>query len=419
MILLLVRPLLPTHTRVQRHMHAHTTPVAAQQAPDATLDTHVTAGSKRGRDKAWRSICAMGAYAASSRRRRSLRASARGHLDAVTKYITAGLSAGSLSRISSWSGKLQSFLLARARRLGHPRVTPEMMADVNNMLAFLAFVADQKKGRTRVSAALRAINFVRRLLALRPLADDPRVTLLVEGVRRLQPHLPKGAIPLPVILLSAVADTWGASKVWWKRMVATILIIAFLSLMRGAGILTVPDGTVTWVYGLHESRTPPRPESACSGALVLIPARKTTQTAPSWVPIREGRATQLLAAHVRWRKSSKNRNKFLFPSRRRRRSKDGRVRWAPHHSNRMSQASFVTLMRHALVQVCGMSERSARRFTIHSVRVGGINYYKRIGVPIGMRAIIASHKSLVTSRKYLRLLPAERLDELSTMVPHE
>ena len=291
-----------------------------------------------------------------------------------------------------------------------------MIADVNVMLEFLAFVADQNKGRTRVASAIRTINFIRRLLALDSLAGDPRVALLSEGVRRLRPHVPRGALPFPVILLTAIAQTWGSSQVWWKRMVATILVTAFLSLLRGAGILSAPRGTVTWVYGLQESQNPPRKGGPCSGALLLIPARKLSQSAPSWVPIREGIATQLLAAHVRWRRASRGTNRFLFPSRRRRRSKRGRVCWVPHQTNKLSQSSFVTLMRMALVEVCGISQRSAHRFTIHSVRVGGINYYKRIGIPIGIRAIIASHKSLVTSRQYLRLLPVERLHELGNMV---
>ena len=358
----------------------------------------------------------MGSYAPSRGRRRLLRVSTRDSLGAVAKYVTAGLSAGSLSRIASWASKLQDFLRDRARRAGYAAVTPAMMASPNVMLEFLAFVADQNKGRTRVGAALRAINFIRKLIALRPLADDPRVALLVEGVRRLHPHVPRGAVPFPVVLLTAIAQKWGSSGTWWKRMLATTLVVAFLSLLRGAGILSVPNGMVTWVFELTESHKPPLPGGRCSGALLLVPARKSKQSAPSWVPIREGIATQLLAAHVRWRKAHPNGNRFLFPSRRRRRNKHGRMGWAPHRSNRLSQSSFVTLMRSALVQVCGLSQNTASRFTIHSVRVGGINYYKRIGVPIGMRAKIASHKSLVTSRKYLRLLPVERLSELSDMV---
>ena len=124
----------------------------------------------------------------------------------------------------------------------------------------------------------------------------------------------------------------------------------------------------------------------------------------------------MLAAHVRWRATHAHANPFLFPSRRMKRVAHRRPVWVPHKSNRLSQASLLTLMRQALVQVCGLTVQQASRFAVHSLRVGGINYYKRIGVSIGMRAQIASHKSLATSRQYLRLLPAERLIELSAMV---
>ena len=150
--------------------------------------------------------------------------------------------------------------------------------------------------------------------------------------------------------------------------------------------------------------------------IILIPARKSSQSTPSWVPIRAGIASSVLAAHVRWRNTVADGNPFLFPSRRFSKTSRRRPVWVPHPTNRLSQASLLTLMRQALVQVCGLSADQASRFTVHSLRVGGINYYKRIGVPIGMRAQIASHKSLVTSRQYLRLLPAEKLVELSQMV---
>lgn len=290
-----------------------------------------------------------------------------------------------------------------------------MVNDNDLALRFLAATADENKGRTRVSAALRAVNFIRRLIGVTPLSDDPRIPMLREGVLRLQPHAPTGAVPFPVKLLVAVAHRWGASSKWWKRMVAAIMATAFLSLLRGAGVLSIPNGTVTWVHGLHESRAPPPPGASLSGALLLVPSRKSSQSAPSWVPIRDGIATNLLAAHVRWRESHATNNAFLFPSRRVSKLGSRRPAWVPHPANRMSQASLLGLIRQALVQVCGLTESQAARFTVHSLRVGGINYYKRIGVSIGMRAQIASHKSLSTSRKYLRLLPVEKLVELSMM----
>ena len=83
----------------------------------------------------------------------------------------------------------------------------------------------------------------------------------------------------------------------------------------------------------------------------------------------------------------------------------------------MSTTSLVTLLRLALRKICGLSKAQAVMFTAHSLKVGGINYYNQLGVSIGMRALIASHKSLATSRRYLRLLPAEQFEELKSMVP--
>ena len=108
-------------------------------------------------------------------------------------------------------------------------------------------------------------------------------------------------------------------------------------------------------------------------------------------------------------------NTFLFPSRKLQ-IKDGKRSWRPHPSNPLSPASFCTLIRMALRQVCGLTDEQAKIFSVHSLRVGGINYYKSIGVSIGMRAKIAAHKSLRTSRRYLRLLPIEQFHELDDMI---
>ena len=242
--------------------------------------------------------------------------------------------------------------------------------------------------------------------------------MLREGVLRSAPHAPSGALPFPGVLLIAIMDAWEFSPRWWERMTAIILLISFISLLRGAGILTVPANTVTWILGLTESMTPPRPRTDYTGVLLLVPARKSRQSQPSWVPVKRGRSTDMLARFVRWRSRRAGNNKFLFPSRSRRFTK-GRLAWVPHHSNRLSQGSFVTLMRQALMQVCGMSEANAKRFTLHSLRVGGINYYKRIGVPIRNRAAMASHKSIETSRGYLRMLPSEQIREIARVTgPH-
>ena len=60
----------------------------------------------------------------------------------------------------------------------------------------------------------------------------------------------------------------------------------------------------------------------------------------------------------------------------------------------MSGSSLLGLVRKALRLVCGLSAEKARRYTIHSLRVGGINYYRLLGVPLELRAQMAIQSSI-------------------------
>ena len=366
------------------------------------------------RNRAWLVIQRFLSLQPASVGRHGTARSSGGPNSAATKYITAGLSQQSLVRVSAWLQRFYVFLAFNNDLSSPSNVVLPQVRDNDLALDFLAYVADEDKGRSRVQVATRAINFIRRMMKIPPLSDDPRVAMLKAGVLRTHPHAPKGALPFPPVLLFAIADAWGNSTSWWKRMVALLLTVCFLSLLRGAGVLTVPNRTVVWVYDLTESDEPPPPGAQHSGALLLVPARKSAQTAPSWVPVAAGRATVLLAAHVRWRSRHARHNPFLFPSRAPYNYR-GRTAWRPNPQNRMSMSSFARLMRLALQEVCGLTKAQADKFTIHSLRVGGINFYKRSSVSIGMRAAIASHKSLATSKLYLRLLPAEQLRELNAI----
>ena len=133
------------------------------------------------------------------------------------------------------------------------------------------------------------------------------------------------------------------------------------------------------------------------------------------MPLRAGPVTKLLREYSIWRKTRARRNKFLFPSRKRRLREQRRL-WVPNAKNAMSSASLLRLVRMALRQVCGMTVAQAKRFTLHSLRVGGMDYYRKAGVSIGMQAVVASHKSVMTTRRYHRRLPIEQFHELSSMV---
>ena len=335
--------------------------------------------------------------------------------DGAATYITAGLSLQSWTHIESWLRQYKGFLAARARRrrLGAP--TPTMMRDNGLALDFLAAVARQQRGRTCVPAAIRAIDFIRPVLGIAPVKDDPRVQLLVSGVQRSIPHVPKGARPFPAMMVVAVASAWSSSRRWWKRMITCMLLVSFLALVRGAGIRTVPSAGVTWIRGMQEFCNPTTLPARHSGVILLIPKRKSSQATPSWVPLRACKATVMLARHVRWLRARAPENKFLFPAR----SpffKNGKRQWRPHKSNGISAASFTRLTRKALSEVCGLSTVDAGKFTIHGLRVGGINFYRKQGVSVSLRAQMADHKSIETSRRYLRLLPHEQFATLSSAV---
>ena len=70
----------------------------------------------------------------------------------------------------------------------------------------------------------------------------------------------------------------------------------------------------------------------------------------------------------------------------------------------------------ALREVCGLSRAKVRKYSIHGLRVGGINFYRKQGVSVSLRAQMADHKSIETSRRYLRLLPHEQFASLRSAI---
>ena len=371
-------------------------------------------GTKSRRFQLWDYIRSFAVLAPSRRRRKDLqRMTARGP-SRVTKYITAGLGLDSWSRVASWLQKFLAYLQLIAIDNGRTRPTPGMARSNSLALEFVAMVADEEKGHTRVASAIRAINFIRTLLHIRPLSDDPRTSLLQKGVLRLNPHKAKGAVPFPSIAVIAIVQNWGASKVWWRRMTALIIYAAFLGVLRAAGILSAPLNGVTWLRGVLEVTNPKRIPRRHTGALMLITKRKTGQSTYSWVPFHAGKVTRMLARHIKWCKNLKKRPTWLFPSRKQRFRGKNRT-WVPNTKNALSTSSLLSLIRKALREVCGLSKVQAKRFTTHSLRVGGINHYRHLGVPTELRAQLADHLSLASARRYLRMAPHEQISILTGM----
>ena len=221
----------------------------------------------------------------------------------------------------------------------------------------------------------------------------------------------------PGLILGAIAKAWGNSKKWWKRMLAAMIMVAFMAVLRGGEIVAVPQRGITWVCGAVESNDPPTAAQVLTGILILLTSRKTSQCTPQFAAVKAGLATRLMAKHLQFVRQRVPSNYFLFPARKRARSHRGRAQWVPNPTKGISTQSFLFLIRAALRDTCGLSRQQAARFTLHSLRVGGMDHLSKMGVPLGICAQMMSHKSLVTARRYLRQFAGERIAELSTMVP--
>ena len=73
-------------------------------------------------------------------------------------------------------------------------------------------------------------------------------------------------------------------------------------------------------------------------------------------------------------------------------------------------------MRMALEEVCDISAEQAKYFSTHSLRVAGINFYRKLGAPIDLRAQMADHASIESAKRYLRMYPAEQFGILDHLL---
>ena len=64
--------------------------------------------------------------------------------------------------------------------------------------------------------------------------------------------------------------------------------------------------------------------------------------------------------------------------------------WSSNPSDFVSVKSLLSLIRRALTSTCDLNDVKVARFTVHSLRVGGINYYRSLGVPLEIRVVLRS-----------------------------
>ena len=138
------------------------------------------------------------------------------------------------------------------------------------------------------------------------------------------------------------------------------------------------------------------------GVFLHLRWRKANQAHSVSVPVACKTAITLLLRHLcQLRKVGRTAGP-LFPSR------QGRVNPKMHPENSVSTSSVRDALRKALREVCGLSREQARLFSGHSMRVGGSNYIRRLGVSDEVHRLLGGWATLSSSRGYFQLLASEQ-----------
>ena len=333
--------------------------------------------------------------------------------------IAKAMKKGSWDRNRSWVLKFADYANSAC-----PYLVRELglrVAFVSNdvPLAFLAsIITDQPSQPSRVKAAKRAINFMRSLCGAKPLEDDLNIRLFARAASRSVARTVRQSPGLPLAFARAIAANWGASDVWWKRMVALMVTLGLCTVARGAEVVSCRREGLVWVRSdgtqvrspyvvptMAAIQASANSAPAIKGFMVLLPSRKNRQATPTWIPVIANMVISLLIVHVRWIDSLRGpRCGCLFPARVPARRAGKRV-YTPslQPDTAMSVESFRHLLRQALAECCGLSAGQAAEFGTHSLRIGAVELLRNVGVPAEVRQQLGGWMSANSALGYLQL----------------
>ena len=317
---------------------------------------------------------------------------------------------GAWQRSLKWVSEYDTFAREMCHEVNRKFDWNECLGCVVLCYLFLVRVANEDRGSTRPAAARRALSRQRKQLGLHSLNEDPRISALIRGVRNARPNLRRQMESLDVNDVVAVSEEWGRAAVWWKRMVATMMASGFLTVMRcGEMVRLLRRGVVLVLrsgreVNLRECIVLPKAEE-CEGMLLLVVWRKSKQAANAWLPVSCQTTIRMMIQHERFLRSVGSTTKYCFPARR----KTSKSAFdLPKEVNCMSTASFVRLMKRALMEVCQVDVEEAKLYGGHSLRVGGSNFMRWLGVDEDVHRSLGGWAVLTSAKEYMQLAPTEQ-----------
>ena len=353
-------------------------------------------------------------------------------LEYADQVLIDALSLSTWERNASWAGKFADYVRDNCPSLSSGISIAPAVARDDAILAFLASVNRRCPGsKTVVKAARRAINALRSLMGLPSLENHMRANLLTKASLMRNVSTVKQSAGIVPMMLAAMINGWGRSRVWWKRQTVLMALLGFVTLARGAGVTSCLGTGVAWVACVgHILPSDPyfKPEVRCDrsgcvhprcvkGFLNLIPFRKNRQSAPTWIPVAEKNTIELMVKHLQFRRGLNPATTAMFLDRDNVSFVNGTPVYLPltHSGSGMSTDTFRSLLRMALRECCGLSQELAQQYGTHSLKIGAIELLRSRGVGQELRQQLGGWMSSASALRYLQLTPGIQFDVLKSL----
>lgn len=325
----------------------------------------------------------------------------------VSKWCKHARHYKSWGRALRWLREFAAFARAMCTANGVCYHARAMRADDELCCLFLTEVADQMRGVSRVTAARRALSGQRLRDGGGSLNAVQAITLLVDGVRNSQPKIKHQVESLDVNDVHTITTALAKSTLWYERQLAVLIAVGFVTIMRYGELQRVRRDGVRVVmtngreFTLSELPTLPNPKLV-SGLLFHVPWRKSTQHMDAWLPLSCPNTVAALFRHEQTLRSLRCPSHRLFPSVSNRRGRP------PSPSNFFGSTQFRDGLRRCLRDFCHMTMDESMVYGGHSLRVGGSNFMRRLGVDPDVHRSLGGWSVLKSARDYMQLSPTEQ-----------
>ena len=319
-------------------------------------------------------------------------------------------------RALRWLNEFEVWARAFRRRYARERqcklevlTLKEMLEQTELCRLFISTLFKKQVGFSVPRAARRHLSGARRRLGLTSLNLDELLRDLIRGYERSTPRTVVQALSLEADDVQRIAEEWGRSKDWWCVQSALLISLGFVCILRLCEVraLKIRDVQVVFYGGqevaLKDLQVLPK-ASDIKGLFIHLRWRKSQQCHDTWMPVACGTVVALLLKHMVLLRRDGKAEGPLFTSRTR---KGGRR----SAKNCVDHRAAVEALQNALVGVCGMTKAQSLLYKGHSLRVGGSNHIRKLGIHDDVHRLLGGWVSLVSSRRYFQLSEDEQLEK--------